>query len=310
MEADPSRRYMTLVQDPFPASRYLAPRFWPTWLGLGLLRAITWLPWGIQLAVGKSIGYILWLLPLPARRITRINIGLCFPELSRREQARMVRQAFVSLGISLVEMANSFWAHKKTLRERYTIDGLEHLQAALTQGKGVIMLSAHFTTLELGGRLLSLTTSFHVMYRDLKNPLFDAVVLRARQRNFQSAIHRNDIRQLIRALKDNEIVWYAPDQNYGGKGHVFAPFFAASTPSTSRLAGMTGAAVVPFCQVRSGNQYRLRFLPAIELDGKDLQQDTARINAILETMIRQAPEQYLWMHRRFKNRPEGQDRYY
>jgi KDO2-lipid IV(A) lauroyltransferase len=302
-----------LAQDPFPISRYLAPRFWPTWLGLGLLRAITWLPWGLQLAVGKFIGYTLWLLPLPARRITRINIELCFPELAKREQARMVRRAFVSLGISLVEMANSFWAHKKSLRERYTIDGLEHLQTALARGKGVILLSAHFTTLELGGRLLSLTTPFHVMYRDLKNPLFDAIVLRARRRNFRSAIHRNDIRQLIRALKENDIVWYAPDQNYGGKSHVFAPFFgidAATNPATSRLAGMTGAAVVPFYQVRSGGNYQLHFLPAIELDGKQPQQDTARINAILEAMVRQAPGQYLWMHRRFKNRPEGEQRYY
>lgn len=299
-----------MSKDPFPVARYLAPRFWPTWLGLGLLRAITRLPWGLQMALGGFIGNILWLLPLPARRITRINIRTCFPHLSAREQRRLARRSFASLGMGIVEMANSFWAPKKALRNRYVIDGLEHLHAALEDGKGVILLSAHFTTLELGGRLLSLTTPFHVMYRDQKNRLFDAVVLRARQRNFRSAIHRNDVRGLIRRLKDNEIVWYAPDQNFGGKGHVFAPFFgvpAATNPATSRLAGMTGAAVLPFFQVReAGGRYRLRFLPALALGGNDTQHDCETINAVIAQMVREAPEQYLWMHRRFKDRPPGE----
>lgn len=300
---------------PFPVQRLLAPRHWPTWLGLGLMRLAAALPHPLQLGMGRVFGVILWALPLPQRRIARTNLGLCFPELSEAERARLLRRHMLSLGISIVELAMSWWASDRRLRGLARIEGLEHLERALARGRGVLLLSAHFTTLEIGGRLLSLELPFAVMYRDQKNRLFDAVMLRGRERNFARAIHRNDVRGLLRALKDNLPVWYAPDQNYVGPQGVFAPFFgipAATNSATARLARTSGAPVVPFFPERlPGGRYRLHILPALEtFPSDDVVKDTARVNRIIEQQVRRTPEQYFWVHRRFKNRPAGEPRYY
>ncbi len=279
------------------------------------MRLATALPHRLQLGMGRVFGVILWALPLPQKRIARINLGLCFPELSGTERARLLRRHMLSLGISIVELAASWWAKDRRLQALARVEGLEHLQRALAQGRGALLLSAHFTTLEIGGRLLSLEQPFAVMYRDQKNRLFDAVVLRGRERHFARAIHRNDVRGLLRALKDGLPVWYAPDQNYAGIQSVFAPFFdipAATNTATARLARTSGAPVVPFFPERlPDGRYCLRILPALEeFPSNDVVEDTARVNRIIEEQVRRVPEQYFWVHRRFKNRPAGEPRYY
>jgi len=192
------------------------------------------------------------------------------------------------------------------------LDGLEHLHRALAQGKGVILLSAHFTTLEIGGRLLSMQSPFHVMYRPHKNAAFESVLQAARTRHFRKAIPRGDLRGMLRSLKENIPVWYAPDQDYGREQSIFVPFFGIRTASitgTSRLARISKAPVVPFFQTRlpGAQGYQLTLYPALEgFPGDSIEADTCRISAIIEARVREQPGQYLWAHRRFKTRPEGE----
>ncbi len=205
-----------------------------------------------------------------------------------------------------------WWGSENKLRGITRLVGIEHLENALKRGKGVILLSAHFTTLELGGRLLAMHTPFHVLYRQHKNPLFETVMRNSRQRRFEKAIARDNMRELLSSLKSGMPVWYAPDQNHGGSQSVFAPFFgvAASTLTTpSRIANISGAAVVPFypSRLEDGSGYQLTLHPALEdFPSDDLTQDATRLNALLESVVREMPEQYLWVHRRFKTRPEGE----
>ncbi|MGB7934132.1 MAG: LpxL/LpxP family Kdo(2)-lipid IV(A) lauroyl/palmitoleoyl acyltransferase [Gammaproteobacteria bacterium] len=283
-----------------------------TWLSAGLLWCITRLPYTWQLAIGKGLGGLIQRLARDRRNIALTNIRLCFPELSGRERHRLLDAHFASLGIGLVETALGWWGSDRRLGKLATLTGLEHLQGVLQQGRGAILLSAHFTTLEIGGRLLSLHTPFHVLYRSHKNPVIETLQRRSRHRRFEKAIPRDDPRAMLASLKQNRPVWYAPDQDHGIDNSLFVPFFglpAATLTATSRLARVSGAPVVPFFQRRlpGARGYELTLFPALEdFPGEDVEQDTQRIMQLIETRIRQQPEQYLWVHRRFKTRPPGE----
>ncbi|MGB5443531.1 MAG: LpxL/LpxP family Kdo(2)-lipid IV(A) lauroyl/palmitoleoyl acyltransferase [Gammaproteobacteria bacterium] len=291
-------------------------RYWPTWIGLGLLWCLSRLPYAWQTAIGRVLGNMFRRLAASRRQIAQVNFSLCFPELTDQQRRKLLADHFASLGIGIMETAMSWWATKKQLQKLVSIDGLQHLHDALQGGKGVILLSAHFTTLEIGGRLLALHAPFHVMYREHKNPVIERVMRNARTRNFDKAIQRKDLRTLLHSLKQNLPVWYAPDQDYGSKHSIFAPFFgvqAASITATSRIARMSGAAIVPFFQTRlpDNKGYRLTLYPALQdFPGENVEQDTRRINELVEAAIREQPEQYLWVHRRFKTRPPGEDKLY
>lgn len=295
--------------DPHP---YLAPRYWPLWLGFGLLRLAIQLPYRWQLALGALLGDLMRLTIPRRRHITETNIRLCFPQLDTAEQRELVKQSFRSSGISLFEIGLCWWGSENKLGPLCHIDGLEHLEAARRQGKGVILFSAHFTCLEIGGRLLARHTPFYVMYKYHRNPLFEAVMKDGRERRFLGAIERSDVRSLIKTLKQGHTCWYALDQDFGTVNAVFAPFFgipAATLTSTSRIAKLTSAAVVPFFVRRldGGGGYQLTLLPALDnFPSGDDQADAARTNALIENEARKTPAQYLWMHRRFKSRPEGE----
>ncbi len=293
-----------------------APRYWPTWAGLALGRAIAALPYRLQMAMGRALGRIARRLARERRQIAATNLALCFPDLDRQARERLLRAHFESLGMGIVETAMSWWTPAGRLAGLARIEGLEHLERALDRGKGVILLSAHFTTLEIGGRLLALRAPFHVLYRPHKNPAFEAVMRKARELHFEKAIPRDDMRGFLRSLRGNMPVWYAPDQNYGREHSIFATFFgvpAATITATHRLAKISGAAVVPFFPERLPHDagYRLRLLPALEdFPGPDEAADTQRINDLIEAEVRRIPEQYLWVHRRFKTRPGQEASFY
>ena len=287
-------------------------RYWPTWSGLGLLWCLSRLPWAWQLAIGRRIGKLFCRFSSRRRHIAATNLLLCFPELTAAAREEILQEQFASLGIGVMEMAMSWWGSERQLKKLARLDGLEHLHRALEQGKGVILLSAHFTTLEIGGRLLSMQAPFHVMYRPHKNAAFEAMLQAARTRHFRKAIPRGDLRSMLRSLKENIPVWYAPDQDYGREQSIFVPFFGIKTASitgTSRLARISKAPIVPFFQTRlPGTQgYQLTLYPALEgFPGDSIEADTGRINTIIEARVRKQPGQYLWAHRRFKTRPEGE----
>jgi len=295
---------------------FYALRYWPTWLSLAALRLINPLPYSAQIKIGQVIGYFAQFISRRRRHITEVNIRLCFPELSKKEQQRLVSQSFASIGAGVIEMGLAWWAPIKKLNKLYTMSGLEHLQHAFSKGNGVIILGAHFTTLDLIGRLSSMNYPFSVTYRSAKNELINKIMQRKREEFFVESIDRHDMRRFIKVLKSNGAIWYAPDQDYGRKHSVFAPFFgvsAATIKATARLARISGASILPCFQYRlpDGQGYRIEVQPPIaNFPSGDDVADATKINQLLEAAIRKCPDQYLWQHRRFKTRPAGESRPY
>ena len=256
--------------------------------------------------LGPVLGTILAGL-LPKRKAIALkNIKLCFPELSSSAQRKLLRKHFQAMAIGFFELINGWWASDKWLLKRVEIKGREYLEQAIQEKRGVILLGAHFTLIELQGRMMRLCTNFDVTYRAMKNPLFNAVMLNNRARIYQNSIHKDDAKTLLRSLKQAHIVWLAPDQRFKHKAMVEADFFGqkiATNPVTARLAKLTGARVVPVSARRlaGAKGYELEFMPPLEdFPSGDLEADTQITNQIFETMIRKAPEQYFWVHDRFK----------
>lgn len=283
------------------------PRWWPTWTGLGLLWLLAQTPWRFQLALGRTLGRLLHGCVRERRRIAAINLELCFPELSPTERARLLRDNFEALGISLFEMATGWWGPERRLRRLARVTGREHLDAAVEQGRGVILLQGHFLTTDIGGQLLGQSLPFTATYAPPKNPVMRRLTERLRGRHLRNQIHHERVRDIIRELQANRIVWHGPDQSPGRRTAVEANFFghpALSSTSTAKLARVSGAAVVPYHPVRLANgRYELRLEPALDdFPGDDLAAATQRVNDVIERHIRAAPEQYLWAHKRFKSR--------
>ena len=296
--------------------RLLAPGYWPTWVGLGVLRALALLPFACIVPLGRLLGAALRHLHLGFVRTARRNIELCLPELSPAARARLLDEHFASLGIALLEIPLAWWSSPARLRRIAHVEGMEHVRAALARGRGVILLTAHFTPMEMAGRVLASVTPVSFLYRPTKNEVLAYALARYRCAHGGHPISRDDIRALITALKHNECVWYAPDQSYRKKGAEMVPMFgipAATNTLTSRLARMTGATVLPYFLERlPGTQgYRAVIHPPFDDFPSDCPvADTARFNHMIEAQVRRVPEQYLWIHRRFKGLSEDYPDYY
>ncbi|MDX2457575.1 MAG: LpxL/LpxP family Kdo(2)-lipid IV(A) lauroyl/palmitoleoyl acyltransferase [Gammaproteobacteria bacterium] len=303
-------------QKPDTGLRLIAPRYWPTWLSIGLMWLVVKLPFRLQLAIGRRLGRLFKLFSSYRHTIVRTNIGLCFPELDTLQQAQLINRCYDSLGMSLVETAFAFWANTREIDAYGKLEGLEHIESAQQQGKGVLLLSGHFCSLEFAGRTLMNHYPVCFTYQELRNKLSDWALTKAREKYGKTMIHRHDIRGFIRALRAGEVVWYAPDQDPGRKNSVFAPFFnipANTLTATTKLARLTGAAVMPFSIQRlpDAQGYKLAIEPALEnFPGENETEDATRLNAIIESQVRKNPEQYLWIHRRFKERPKGETKVY
>ncbi|WP_111413929.1 LpxL/LpxP family Kdo(2)-lipid IV(A) lauroyl/palmitoleoyl acyltransferase [Billgrantia lactosivorans] len=295
----------------WPAS-FVHPRYWPAWLAIAAMWVGAWLPWRLKLAIGRGIGLLAWRLIPRRRHIVDTNLRLCFPELDERERSERVKQTFVANGIGILETATAWCRDPRHLRHRVAGKNPHYLAEAQARGKGVLILGIHFSTLDLGGALHSLFFPADVVYRPHNNPLFDRFMTRARSRIFGEAIDRHDLRGVVRRLKAGHSVWYSPDQDFGRDASVFAPFFgvqAASIRLTAKIARMTGAPVVPLMFHRNPDErtYTVEWRPPLEnFPSGDEVADATRINAFIEEAIRKHPEQYLWLHRRFKTRPRGE----
>jgi len=293
-----------------------APRYWPTWLLVGLTRLIVILPFGLQTRLGAGLGKLAWYLQGDRRDVTLVNLSMCYPELSERDRHTLAKRVFRSVGVGLIETANSWLGDVDSLRDRCSIDGLEALQSALEEGNGVLLLGMHFATLDLCGAILAKSQPFDVMYRPNKNSVLEHMMAAGRERHFPSSILRNDTRAMIRSLRAGHALWYGPDQDYGPAHSVFAPFMgqqAASVSATARIAAMTGAKVVVFSHWRNEQDgtYRINLAPMpppFPTDNPEA--DAARVNQVVEQAIAEDPTQYWWIHRRFKTRPSGEPRPY
>lgn len=314
------RLLLPFLRSPMPDTQkepsIYAFKYWPTWIGMGLLRLLILLPWTWRMAFGRGLGRLVLRITPRRARISRINVDLCFPELSERERADLVRAHAESMGMGAMDFVTAWWAADKEFPGLVDIHGREHVDAAFANGHGLIFLTAHFTSIEVSGWATTKLGSISPMYRPNENPVIQHIMLNAREKHVENAIPRDDVRTMLRTLRANKGVWFAPDQNFGHKHSVFSPFFgipAATNTATCRFAQMTGAQVVPFFALRREDRpgYDVYIEPALEdFPSGDIQKDTDRINRIFERWIRQAPAQYLWSHRRFKDRPNDEPRFY
>jgi KDO2-lipid IV(A) lauroyltransferase len=286
--------------------RLLAPRYWPTWLGIGVLRLLAPLPYAWLIALGGFLGAMMRLLAPRFVRTARRNLELCFPELDRAARERLLARNFASLGMALLEVPLAWFSSPARIARLAQVEGREHLEAAKALGRGVILLTAHFTAMELAGRVLASVTPVGFLYRPTSNAVLAHALQRYRAAHGGHPIPRDDIRAFIGALRNGECVWYAPDQSYRKKGAEMVRLFgipAATNTLTSRLARVTGAPVLPyFLQRLPGTQgYRAVIHPPLEnFPSEDAVADTERFNHLIEAQVRLVPEQYLWIHRRFK----------
>jgi len=286
------------------------------WSMFGLLRLAALLPYPAATRVGAWLGRLIRLLSGRRQRIVEINLQRCLPQLSDDERRRIKHATYENLGISLIEMALCWWWPAHRLKPLVEVDGIEHIERCLKEKRGVILLTGHFTSLEIGGRLLTLFMPVQVMYRTQKNLLFDSYLFSKRDSYFENTVSRKNTRGLIRGIRDRIVTWYAPDQDFSRERNVFAPFFgiqAATISASARLAKSTGAAMLPYYPERKadGSGYVLHIEPPLQdFPSDDEVADASAINASIEKFVRRNPEHYMWVHQRFKSRPPGEPPFY
>jgi len=288
--------------DPLPRG------YWGTRIGLVVLTALARLPLGPLRMVGGVLGTLAWWLARPRRHVTLVNLRLCFPDLTERERRRIGHAHFRWFMRSILERFIFWFGPADRIRALVRIEHREILDAHA--GRPMIILAPHFVALDAGGLRLAMESRFVTMYQRQKNPVFDAAMRRGRQRFPGKVLSRQDgVRAAVREMRDGTPFYYLPDMDLGARDAIFVPFFgvpAATVTATARLAQLTGAVVIPFVTLMTPGGYVGRFHPPWEgYPGDDLEAATRRMNAFIEERVREAPEQYLWSHKRFKTRPQG-----
>jgi KDO2-lipid IV(A) lauroyltransferase len=290
-----------------PLSGFLAPRWWPVWIGYGWVWLLSWLPWSWRVAYARAAGRLAFLLARRSRRVTLINLRMAYPDRTEADRRVIARRHFESLVFSLCETSVVWFDRGNLLSRLARIEGREHLDAALATGRGVLLLGAHFTTNEIAAAILPLTGhKFDIMYKPSSNRLLSQLVLRSRIRLGGRMIPSDKFVEMLKVLKNGGIVLYAPDQRFDGAGSVTVPLFgvpAQSNPGTTFVAKATRCTVLPFIPRRSddGAGYVMTICPPIEgFPSSDSTADLVRYHAIIEAAVHDAPEQYLWSYKRFR----------
>lgn len=296
---------------------FLLPQYWGIWIGIVFLMILAILPWAIQHRLGHFLGSVAFNNLKSRRKTTIRNLEVCFSEWTPEQLQTNARQVFIDQMIGIFETLNA-WYSPQWFKGRVQIEGLEHLQNAQAEGKGVLLLGTHSTLLDAGGYLCAQYFDPDVVYRPQNNPLLDMLIVRCRATIYANQIDHDDMRGLIRNLKNGHAIWYSPDQDFGLKQGVMAPFFgtpAATVTAHRRLMKISKAAAIPLYFYREGDisnpRYRVLISPALEhFPSEDEVADATRVNQIIESQLRIAPTQYMWFHRRFKTRPQGFDKIY
>ena len=292
-------------------STLLAPSRWPTWIGVAFGWCAARTPAWFQRVAGRALGRGLLRLMPKRRGVIETNLALCFPELDDAARAALARENAAQTGVGGFEFLRAWWGRVSEGSPRYEVIGLEHLEALRAEGRGVLLVSAHFVHLELCARLLTRHVPVAGMYRPHGDAAMEWAVKAGRLRYACAMFARDELRPALKHLKSGGILWFAPDQESRRGDSVYVPFFgrpAWSLTSTHQLARLSGAAVCPFFHERlADGSYRLQVqAPLADFPSKDATHDTARVMAALEAMIRRAPAQYLWLHQRFKTQPDGE----
>ena len=293
----------------------LAPKYWLTWLTVSFLYALSWLPFSVQLKLGAGLGNLLYAVMKRRRKIAQRNLQLCFPDMPEQEQKRLVKTNFQNSGIALFESGMSWWWPQWRAQKLCRVKGQEHIDKAMADGKGIFLLFFHILPLEMMGRVLGECGYPCVgFYRPHNNKLLEWVQYRGRCRSNKYMIGKRDVKGLIKALNQGEVSVYLPDHDYGRKRSVFVPFFdvkqAATTTGTEIFASHKNAETIPTKMRRlPGTQgYEIEFLPPlVDYPTADAETNARTINRWVEAAVLDNMEQYMWVHRRFKTRPNQDD---
>lgn len=295
---------------------YWQPRYWLTWLAIACMWLLSRLPASTQSGIAHIIARCLYRTANKRRHIAETNVRLCFTELDKAQQDEMVKGIFFNNAMGFIETCISWFNPNKKQLKTTQVHGLDNFKQAEAQGRGVLLIGGHYSVLDLAGSLVTpYIEQLNMVQREHNNPLLNAIQTQSRERFMGKTITRKDIRSVIRKLKEGGTVWYAPDQDYGRKNSVFAPFFgvpAASLSSTGKIAKATGATVMSISYFRDEQgRYHIYFgKPLDNFPSDDEVADATRINQIIENEIRRYPAQYLWLHRRFKTRPDNEGSLY
>ncbi|MCK3656352.1 lipid A biosynthesis lauroyl acyltransferase [Pasteurellaceae bacterium Macca] len=296
---------------------FLHPKYWGLWLALGIFRLVLCLPYPLLVRLGRGLGQLFARLSFGKRRIAiaERNLALCFPHLAETERKKILAENVESVGMAIIETGMAwFWSDRRILKWS-KIEGLEHLKNQ-PEGTGIIFVGVHFLTLELGARIVGLHHQGIGVYRPNDNPLLDWIQYRGRVRSNKGMLDRKDLRGMIKSLRAGETIWYAPDHDYGRKNSVFVPFFAVEETCTTAgsrmlLRSALNSVVVPFSPIRHRDfsGYTVKISPMVDFSHCENEVDTATLmNQVVEGEIMLAPSQYMWLHRRFKTRPNEHDR--
>lgn len=291
----------------------LAPRHWFTWLGVGAWFLIAQLPYRAQLAMARGLSP---LLRTNKKRLNQAqtNIRLCFPELSDAEREALLKENLFSTAMAAFETGIAWFWPKSRLRKLFAITGVEHVERAQAEGQGALLLSLHFTTLDIGSAMLGQHVNYDGMYRPHANAVYDYLQKTRREAYCKGgmAFSRDNVRAMVSQLRKGRMIWYAPDRDLGEKMSVFVPFFGVQTATvtaTGQFARMGRAKIIPFTQRRldDGSGYAVTIHPPFENypTGDDIA-DARRVNEFMEREILQCPSQYFWAQPRFKTRPAGE----
>tara|TARA_R110002096_G_scaffold154_30_gene1013 strand:- start:10099 stop:11037 length:939 start_codon:yes stop_codon:yes gene_type:complete len=305
-----------MADDRKPLTSYRSPKYWPTWIGMGLLRLICLLPTRLAMAIGRMIGRVAHALGGTRRAVVRRNIELCFPDMTDAERDQLAYRHFQALGMAVIEMGLARWASDAFHAANSTVIGAEHVEQAIAGGKGVILLAAHFTTIEISGRALAqLIPPFDGVFRKNRSEFITELQRTGRERTVAETIEKRDIKKLVRRLREKRPVWYAPDQSYNRKGAEVIEFFGVPsmhTTATTTLARLGEAVAIPFFPRRlDDGRYEMTLLPPLaNVPSDDPVADTRAYIEVLEQHIRSCPEQYFWIHRKFKDLPDDYPDFY
>jgi len=302
-----------VLQPDFKIS-FLLPKYWLTWLGVIILYTISWLPYKFQLMLGRMLGRLIYKVGSSRTKVALRNLELCFPDMSAQERQRILKENFENTGIALFETGMGWWWPDWRVKRKFKVTGLENIKQAKSQGKGVLLLAMHYLSAEIIGRGFGHAHPLVIFYRPHNNQLMEFFQFRGRGRSNEYMLGKKDVKGLIKALRNKESCLYLPDQDYGRNRSLFVPMFAvkeaATTTGTLIFARQKETVTMMMIPKRNedGSGYTVEIKPVLEnFPTDDDEADVIRINQELEKAIMVKPEQYMWLHRRFKTRPNTED---